>query len=86
MWALDAYQNDGAVTWMALAAGSFVGGQQGRVEGLLAGTTYNFVCRAADISGNDLLGYWHAVDYGKALELTAILFVLCWLWIEVLLS
>lgn len=34
-------------------AGTFVGGQQGRVEGLLAGTTYNFVCRAADISGNE---------------------------------
>lgn len=33
--------------------GTFVGGQQGRVEGLLAGTKYNFVCRAADISGNE---------------------------------
>ena len=32
----------------------------------------------------DLLGYWHAVSYGKALRLTLIVFVLTWLWIEVL--
>lgn len=35
------------------AAGTFVGGEQGRVTGLLAGTQYSFVCRAQDISGNE---------------------------------
>jgi len=34
-------------------AGSFVAGQQGRVEGLSSGTEYYFVCRAQDISGNE---------------------------------
>jgi Fibronectin type III domain len=33
--------------------GSFVGGDRGRVEGLLAGTEYYFVCRAQDLSENE---------------------------------
>ncbi len=33
--------------------GSFVAGQQGRVEGLSSGTEYYFVCRAQDVSGNE---------------------------------
>lgn len=33
--------------------GSFVGGSQGRVDGLSTGTDYSFVCRAQDISGNE---------------------------------
>jgi hypothetical protein len=33
--------------------GSFISGQQGRVEGLASGTEYYFVCRAQDFSGNE---------------------------------